>query len=179
MPTESPEIAQQWDCESVWDPCSDPTIEWAHVPAPDMLLRYPDAVNVCAPMVRYSKHAFRSLVSLYNTQITTTPMILAAEFSRSSLARDADFSTSDLERGFFAFEKATARRRRLALPQHDKNPDAIRKDSREYVRGSLICQMAAHETKSLADAAELVAPYVDGIDLNCGWYVSGSVDSSS
>lgn len=158
-----------WECESIWDPYSDPTIQWKHLPAPEMLWRFSDAINVCAPMVRYSKHAFRSLVSLYNTQITTTPMILAAEFSRSDLARDADFSTSDVERGFFAFEKASERRRRIAFATRQDDETPIEKHVREYVRGSLICQMAAHDPKSLADAAELVAPYVDGIDLNCGW----------
>lgn len=41
----------------------------------DLLLRFP------APLVRCSKLPFRHLVSLYNTHITTTPMILAAEVS--------------------------------------------------------------------------------------------------
>jgi hypothetical protein len=36
------------------------------------------------------------------------------------------------------------------------------------VRGSLIVQFAANDGQQLADAAELVKPWVDGIDLNCG-----------
>lgn len=36
------------------------------------------------------------------------------------------------------------------------------------MRGALIVQFAANEGVHLADAAELVAPWVDGIDLNCG-----------
>lgn len=33
-------------------------------------------------------------------------------------------------------------------------------------------QFAANDAVQLADAAELVKPWVDGIDLNCGWSVS-------
>jgi hypothetical protein len=36
------------------------------------------------------------------------------------------------------------------------------------IRGSLIAQFASPNAGCLADAAELVAPYVDGLDLNCG-----------
>ncbi|WWC61825.1 uncharacterized protein I303_104410 [Kwoniella dejecticola CBS 10117] len=38
----------------------------------------------------------------------------------------------------------------------------------ELVRGNLIAQFASPTAKSLVDAAELISPYVDGIDLNCG-----------
>jgi tRNA-dihydrouridine synthase 4 len=41
------------------------------------------------------------------------------------------------------------------------------KDSR-LVRGVLIAQMACPNGPSLADAAELISPYVDGLDINCG-----------
>ncbi|CZR61763.1 related to A.brasilense nifR3 protein [Phialocephala subalpina] len=47
-----------------------------------------------APMVRYSKLAFRETVALYGVDLTWTPMILAKEFNRSILARDSDFTTS-------------------------------------------------------------------------------------
>ena len=69
--------------------------------APHQLLSAFPEVNVCAPMVRYSKLPFRALTARYDTHITTTPMILAAEFSRSQHARDADFSTHGEERGTF------------------------------------------------------------------------------
>ncbi|KDN48214.1 FMN-linked oxidoreductase [Tilletiaria anomala UBC 951] len=145
---------------------------YQHVPAPELLLRYPDAINICAPMVRYSKHAFRALVSQYNVQISTTPMILAQEFSRSAIARDADFSTSPYERGYFSFTKG--RSAKLDRGVHGSRP--------ELVRGSLICQMAANNGAQLADAAELVAPFVDGIDLNCGcpqpWAYSEGIGSA-
>jgi tRNA-dihydrouridine synthase 4 len=36
------------------------------------------------------------------------------------------------------------------------------------VRGALIAQMASPNGPSLADAAELVSPHVDGLDINCG-----------
>jgi tRNA-dihydrouridine synthase 4 len=36
------------------------------------------------------------------------------------------------------------------------------------VRGCMIVQFAANDGVQLADAAELVKPWVDGIDLNCG-----------
>lgn len=116
---------------------------------PHHLLGAFDHVNVCAPMVRYSKLPFRALVAQYNTHITTTPMILAAEFSRHPQARDAEFSTNQAERGTFR------------LPSQHTNRDVV-------FRGSLVCQLAASEAGPLADAAELVSPFVDGIDLNCG-----------
>ncbi|KAG8979299.1 hypothetical protein FRB93_010154 [Tulasnella sp. JGI-2019a] len=115
-------------------------------------------VNICAPrkchpkspeLVRYSKLPFRQLVSKYNCHITTTPMILAKEFSRSAVARQSDFSTSSNERGIFLLQERSSKRKRL-------------------VRGSLIAQFAANEATSFADAAELIWPHIDGIDLNCG-----------
>ncbi|CZT41915.1 uncharacterized protein RSE6_01727 [Rhynchosporium secalis] len=42
-----------------------------------------------APMVRYSKLAFRQTVANYGVDLTWTPMILAKEFNRSILARDS------------------------------------------------------------------------------------------
>lgn len=36
------------------------------------------------------------------------------------------------------------------------------------VRGALIAQLASPNGPSLADAAELLSPHVDGVDLNCG-----------
>jgi tRNA-dihydrouridine synthase 4 len=38
----------------------------------------------------------------------------------------------------------------------------------QLVRGVLLAQFASPNGPSLADAAELIAPYVDGLDLNCG-----------
>ncbi|KAL2271254.1 hypothetical protein VTJ83DRAFT_625 [Remersonia thermophila] len=47
-----------------------------------------------APMVRYSKLAFRQTVHAYGTDLCWTPMILAKEFNRNRLARDSDFTVS-------------------------------------------------------------------------------------
>ncbi|XP_040902160.1 B-cell receptor-associated protein 29-like isoform X2 [Toxotes jaculatrix] len=88
-------------------------------------------LKICAPMVRYSKLAFRSLVRKYDCDICFTPMIVAADFMRSVKARDSEFTTNERDR-------------------------------------PLIVQFAAHDAQTLADAACVVAPFSDGVDLNCG-----------
>jgi len=50
-------------------------------------------VKICAPMVRYSKLAFRLLVRLYGADLTFTPMILADSFYQSEQARQGEFTT--------------------------------------------------------------------------------------
>ncbi|ORY86028.1 hypothetical protein BCR35DRAFT_289912 [Leucosporidium creatinivorum] len=142
----------------------------AEVLLPQEMLAQFSTVNVCAPMVRYSKLAFRQLVSQYETHITTTPMMLAKEFSRSAIARDSDFSTNSLERGTFYMDEI---RRAAPVVELDDSyePRGILETPRRRkrkVRGSLIVQFAANDGQQLADAAELVKPWVDGIDLNCG-----------
>lgn len=55
-------------------------------------------------------------------------------------------------------------------PAHTRlppSPTAPTKQS-QLVRGALIAQFASPNPTSLADAAELISPYVDGLDLNCG-----------
>jgi len=47
-------------------------------------------------------------------------------------------------------------------------PATMPKKKRRRVRGSLIAQFAASDPVHLATAAELIRPYVDAIDLNCG-----------
>ena len=91
-------------------------------------------------MVRYSKLPFRLLVREYGVDVTYTPMILAHEFIRSQIARDSDFTTCTFER------EATA-------------------DGRQH---ALIAQFASSDATEFARAAELIAPWVDGVDLNCG-----------
>ncbi|XP_062990227.1 tRNA-dihydrouridine(20a/20b) synthase [NAD(P)+]-like isoform X2 [Elgaria multicarinata webbii] len=88
-------------------------------------------VKICAPMVRYSKLSFRTLVRKYNCDLCYTPMIVAADFVRSVKARHSEFTTN----------------------QGDH---------------PLIVQFAAKEAQVLADAACIVSPFADGIDLNCG-----------
>lgn len=91
-------------------------------------------------MVRYSKLPFRVLIRDYNVDVVYTPMILAHEFIRSHIARDSDFTISPLER----------------------QPTA---DGRAH---ALIAQFASAGVEDFARAAELIAPWVDGVDLNCG-----------
>ncbi|KAF2074748.1 hypothetical protein CYY_003936 [Polysphondylium violaceum] len=54
-------------------------------------------MKIQAPMVRFSRLPFRLLCSRWGTDITYTPMIMAAEFNRSEHARDSDFTTNDLD----------------------------------------------------------------------------------
>lgn len=51
-------------------------------------------VKICAPMVRYSKLAFRTLVRKYDCDLCYTPMIVAADFVKSAKARDSEFTTN-------------------------------------------------------------------------------------
>ncbi|XP_042191106.1 tRNA-dihydrouridine(20a/20b) synthase [NAD(P)+]-like isoform X1 [Callorhinchus milii] len=88
-------------------------------------------VNICAPMVRYSKLGFRTLVRKYNCELCFTPMIIASAFLKSSKARDSEFTTT-------------------------------------YVDRPLVVQFATNCPQELADAACIVSPFADGVDLNCG-----------
>ncbi|BGP19945.1 hypothetical protein JCM10213_006721 [Rhodosporidiobolus nylandii] len=140
---------------------------------PQELLREYEGVNACAPMVRYGKLPFRQLVSQYDTHVVWTPMMLAAEFSRSAIARDSDFSTSTSERGTFYLSEAHAG---SPVAEWDDTPErrgilsepVARRKRQRKVRGRLLIQFAANDPVQLADAAELAKPWVDGIDLNCG-----------
>lgn len=91
-----------------------------------------EPVKICAPMVRYSKLAFRKLVRKYGADLCFTPMIVADSFIKSIKARDSDFTTD--------FE-------------NDR---------------PLIVQFAAKDCQQIGDAAEIVKPFCDGIDINCG-----------
>ena len=51
-------------------------------------------VRICAPMVRYSKLAFRNLVRLYDVDVAFSPMILADSFYQSQKARDNELTTN-------------------------------------------------------------------------------------
>ncbi|GAA5935523.1 hypothetical protein JCM1841_003702 [Sporobolomyces salmonicolor] len=145
----------------------------AEVLAPQEVLREFENINACAPMVRYGKLPFRMLASEYETHLVWTPMMLAAEFSRSQIARDSDFSTNAFERGTFFLEEKHFNP--AAVQEWDAAPEprgvhstATRQRRRRKVRGRLIIQFAANDPVHLADAAELARPFVDGIDLNCG-----------
>lgn len=168
---------------------------WSELPQPEVipyatLLEELDTVNVLAPLVRCSKLPFRHLTSLYETHVTHTPMILAQEFSRSQIARVSDFSTSSEERGVFWMEPRTKglphssredepgagpskrpEHRTYHIPRpHTRLPPSLSPPTphSRLVRGCLIAQFASPNGASLADAAELISPYIDGLDINCG-----------
>ncbi|XP_070397291.1 tRNA-dihydrouridine(20a/20b) synthase [NAD(P)+]-like isoform X2 [Dermacentor albipictus] len=103
------------------------------------LLNSGPMIKICAPMVRYSKQAFRHLVRKYGVDIAYTPMIVSDSFVRSQKARDAEFTTGQGDR-------------------------------------PLIVQFAANNATDLANAAELVYRYSDGVDLNCGCPQRKTVD---
>ncbi|KAF6201706.1 hypothetical protein GE061_004101 [Apolygus lucorum] len=90
-----------------------------------------DVLNVCAPMVRYSKLEFRSLVRKHGCDLCFTPMIMADSFVQSSKARDNEFTTG-------------------------------------LGDTPLVVQFAANAVEDFISAAELVSPFSDGVDLNCG-----------
>lgn len=92
-------------------------------------------------MVRYSKLPFRLLLTRhYNVDIAYTPMILAHEFIRSSIARDSDFTTNVLER----------QDGHVSLPG----------GSRVRRKRALVAQFASSDPEEFARAAELIAPWV-------------------
>ncbi|KFZ18567.1 hypothetical protein V501_01146 [Pseudogymnoascus sp. VKM F-4519 (FW-2642)] len=115
---------------------------------PDYLLRWPETIPLklfdiareqgrplytSAPMVRYSKLAFRQTVHKYGVDLCWTPMILAKEFNRSVFARDSDFT----------------------LPP---SPTSV----------PTILQFGANSPLEFARATSTMAPFVSGVDLNCG-----------
>nr|QBH67456.1 tRNA-dihydrouridine synthase [Ustilago esculenta] len=166
--------------------------------APHHLLDAFHGLNVCAPMVRYSKLAFRTLVSRYETHITTTPMILAKEFSRTEAARNSEFSTNQYERGTYELipgviegsdsaqqllkernptstdtlsSACSATDNGTTSGEAQREADAQRRNSAKQiirVRGALVAQFASSTPGPFADASELIGKYVDGVDLNCG-----------
>ncbi|KAI1432623.1 dihydrouridine synthase 4-like protein [Xylaria sp. CBS 124048] len=87
----------------------------------------------CAPMVRYSKLAFRQTVHHYGTDLCWTPMILAKEFNRSHFARNSDLTIATTG---------------PELPT--------------------IAQFGSNSPLELSRASSLVAPFVNGVDINCG-----------
>ena len=152
------------------------------LPVPTMMDNF-ETVNFLAPLVRCSKLPFRHLCSLYETHVNTTPMILAEEFSRSQIARMSDFTTSSQERGVYWMQPRFAGKCVVKVhPEdrdgktfyrqrgHDRLPPSPTPPTKQsvLVKGSLIAQFASPNGKSLADAAELISPFVDGLDLNCG-----------
>ncbi|XP_029142435.1 tRNA-dihydrouridine(20a/20b) synthase [NAD(P)+]-like [Protobothrops mucrosquamatus] len=63
---------------------------------PADLFHLEHVVKICAPMVRYSKLPFRTLVRKYDCDLCYTPMIVAADFVRSVKARHSEFTTNQV-----------------------------------------------------------------------------------
>src|SRR4051812_8835344 len=55
-------------------------------------------MRISAPMVRYSKLAFRTLVRRHGMDVAYTPMIVSDCFVRSQAARDVEFTTHGEDR---------------------------------------------------------------------------------
>ncbi|KUJ07538.1 FMN-linked oxidoreductase [Mollisia scopiformis] len=123
-----------------------------------------------APMVRYSKLAFRETVALYGVDLTWTPMVLAKEFNRSLLARDSgkhvviiffilSYFTSCLEAlSFISSPLYTHHTSTVTLLDFTTSPHAP----------PTIVQFGCNSPLELSRATTLIAPHVNGIDLNCG-----------
>lgn len=102
-----------------------------------------------APLVRHSKLPFRHLTAQYETHITHTPMMLAAEFARNSTARQTDFSCSTEERGAFWMHE---RRAEGSRPPSDGGEDsAAAKGRRRRVKGAVIAQVRALGSAACCD----------------------------
>ena len=95
------------------------------------MLNNSEPTTMCAPMVRYSKLPFRTLVRKYVCDVAYTPMIVSSSFIQSKSCRDVEFITTEADR-------------------------------------PLIVQFAANNAKDFATAAQMVYPFCDGVDLNCG-----------
>jgi tRNA-dihydrouridine synthase 4 len=100
------------------------------------------------------------------------------------MARVTEFSTSHEERGSFWLKERRGMNY-LAPLSDTSSPRSVTTDDDDivnaqtprrgrqgmrHIRGALIVQFAAHDTKTLADACELIHPHVDGIDLNLGTF---------
>uniref|UniRef100_T1IMX1 tRNA-dihydrouridine synthase n=1 Tax=Strigamia maritima TaxID=126957 RepID=T1IMX1_STRMM len=95
-------------------------------------------VNICAPMVRYSKLPFRLLVRQYGCHVACTPMIVADAFTQSERARHIEFTTNKGKMGIDFYDRP------------------------------LVVQFAANNAEDFAAATELVYNHSDGVNLNCG-----------
>ncbi|KAJ9117967.1 hypothetical protein QFC20_000248 [Naganishia adeliensis] len=137
---------------------------------PRQMLEEREGVNVLAPL------------------ITHTPMILAEEFSRSQIARTADFSTTRYERGVYWMRTRDSKRRKVEdvdekaqaycsslrsqpLPcanrihsSYGRLPATLQSPGEDYVltNGILMAQFASPNGKALADAVELISTPVEG-----------------
>ncbi|KAI2616468.1 FMN-linked oxidoreductase [Hypoxylon sp. NC1633] len=114
----------------------------------------------CAPMVRYSKLAFRQTVHHFGTDLCWTPMILAKEFNRNQFARDSDLTVS------------------TSVPPFPPRTNSSTRAPGGGAEVPTIAQFGANDPVELSRAASLAAPFVNGVDLNCGCPQSWACSSS-
>jgi len=65
---------------------------------PVELLNGDSVIKICAPMVRFSKLGFRTLVRRYDCDLAFTPMIIADSYVQSQKARDNELTTNEYDR---------------------------------------------------------------------------------
>lgn len=118
-------------------------------------------------LVRYCLSIYILDRVLNDSHLSSTPAQQAQEFSRSARARDSDFSTNSTERGTFYMPSPSSSSSTL-----DSYTDIIesrpRSPRQRKIKGRLVAQFAANDATQLADAVALIAPFVDGIDINAG-----------
>lgn len=106
-------------------------------------------------MLTPAQLAFRQTVHQYGTDLCWTPMILAKEFNRSEFARDSG-AASPLYFPSHSYHVC------LTLPRIDLTI------STTAAQPPTILQFGANTPLELARASSLAAPFVSGVDLNCG-----------
>ena len=140
-----------------------------------------EPVKIAAPMVRYSKLAFRRLVRKYGVDLCFTPMIVADAFINSVKGQ---FSCVDAVLGNPLGLYCRGRNWSAVLDCHTCPRSSIHSSiCKSFVQISardsdfttdpdndrpLIAQFAAKNDFELSTAAEIVYPFCDGVDLNCG-----------
>lgn len=94
-------------------------------------------------------------------------MIVASDFIQSTKARDSEFTTNQRELPVCSIRFNLDALNVLVVTAEESFPNkcfcfALADDR------PLIVQFAANNAQTLADAACIVAPFSDGVDLNCG-----------
>lgn len=113
----------------------------------------------------YYRLAFRCLVRKYDCDVCFTPMIVAADFMRSVKARDSEFTT---KRGNASIVCFICELYVIVIDTDDRVADSKYLYFDPTADQPLIVQFAAKDAQTLADAACVVAPFSDGVDVNCG-----------
>jgi tRNA-dihydrouridine synthase 4 len=90
---------------------------------------------------------------------------------RQDVERRADFGSVDGESSRVCTSPKTSRPTPTShSPRNNRLPHTPQPPTphSQLISGQLIAQLASPNSASLADASELISPYVDGVDINCG-----------